>query len=384
MRALGQVSPGFEKLLPVFEEALTASHGAGCALNIRVDGKEVASLWGGEARPGVLWAESTSTILMSCTKALVSLIAAKFVSTGKLDLDLPVAEYWPEFAQAGKSKITVRQAMSHHAGLSALRKPLNRSDVLDWKKMVHALETSEPLFDSNGPHQYHAVTFGWLVGEILCRISGHPLRELIVREISQPLGIEAWIGIPENKLQATALMQESPENPLAPPMGSEHWAGLKKYELEAMTLGNAFPYGPITPTSGFNDSEIRMAEIGGAGGISSAPALAQIWSAAADAESVKLVNQLVIDDMTRVQSAGDPAIHMNPPYPTWGTGFMLSSEARRFLTAKSFGHDGFGGQVTFGDRENKVGFAFITNDMQTVNDNRANSLVDALREIIYN
>jgi CubicO group peptidase (beta-lactamase class C family) len=88
--------------------------------------------------------------------------------------------------------------------------------------------------------------------------------------------------------------------------------------------------------------------------------------------------------MTRVQSAGDPAIHMNPPYPTWGTGFMLSSEARRFLTDKSFGHDGFGGQVTFADRENKVGFAFITNDMQTVNDNRANSLVDALREIIYN
>lgn len=356
----------------------------GCALAIRVGGVEVASLWGGQAKPGKPWVEETMTVLMSCSKALVSLIAAKFVSEGILELDVPVSKYWPEFAQAGKAEITVRQLMSHHGGLSALDESLTRADVLNWDRMIEVLARSKPIFSPDGPHQYHAATFGWLVGEVLRRVSGQSLADLVQSQLSKPLGAEAWIGIIANRLDAVAELALSPENPAPPAIDSEHWSGVKRYEMLAMTLGAAFPYASITPNTGFNDPEVQMASIGGAGGISSAKSLAKIWSAAADAEPEKLVNQEVINDMTRPQSTGDPAIHMDPPYPAWGTGFMLNSEARMFLTENSFGHDGYGGQVTFADREYKVGFAFITNDIQTANDNRANELVLALRDILGN
>lgn len=380
MEVRGYVTPGFESLLPVFETALKNSHGRGCAFNLRVRGAEVASLWGGEARQGEKWLEHTSTVLFSCTKGLLSLIAAEFVELGLLDLDSPVSRYWPEFAQNDKAEITVRQVLSHHGGLSAVRQNLTRADALNWETMVEVLAASKTIFDPLGKHQYHAVTFGWLVGEILRRISGKSLSQLVQTRLAEKMNVEVWVGIPEEKLAGVAQLFASPDNP--PPPASDHWVGDRKYELLAMTLGDAFPSGPITENSGFNDPEVRMASIGGAGGIASAKSLAKIWSAAANAEPEKLFSVEIAKNMIQIQSEGDPAIHMDPPYPSWGTGFMLSSQARPFLTENSFGHDGFGGQVTYADIEHQVGFAFVTNDLQATKDQRANSLTFALREIL--
>ncbi|MEY2693699.1 MAG: hypothetical protein RL142_47 [Actinomycetota bacterium] len=378
----GYIHPDFSALEPVFADALRETPVGGAAFALRVGGKEVVNVWGGNADSGKPWVENTSTVIFSCTKGLVSLLAAKLVAEGKLDLDLPVAHYWPEFAQNGKSQITVRQAMSHHAGLSALRYPIEKADVLDWSRMVHHLEVAEPLFPADGPHQYHAVTFGWLVGEILHRVTGKTLGPLMQESISKPLSAEAWIGTPKSELGRVAELLNSPKNPPAITAEDPIWTGLKVYERDAMTLGNAFPMGLAEGEVGFNDPEIRMAEIGGAGGIATASALAKIWSAAAGAENYKFLNQETIDDMTVIQSTGLPAIPIDPPQANWGSGFMLSSEARSFLSNKSFGHDGFGGQVTFADVDAKVGFAFVTNDMQVQGDNRANSLVTALRKIL--
>ena len=378
----GYIHPNFSQFEELFEDALSETPVGGAALSIRVDGEEIVNLWGGNAAQNTPWLHDTSSVIFSCTKGLVSLLAAKLVSEGKLDLDLPVAHYWPEFAQGGKDRITVRQAMSHHAGLSALRYPIEKADVLDWSRMVHHLEVAEPLFPSDGPHQYHAVTFGWLVGEILHRITGKTLGPLLQSELTSPLGASAWIGIPASEQSNVARLLNSPKNPPAPTADDPIWTGLKVYERDAMTLGNAFPMGLAEGDVGFNDPEIQRAEIGGAGGIATASALSKIWSAAAGAENYKFLNQETIDDMTEVQSSGIPAIPIDPPQATWGTGFMLSSEARGFLSNKSFGHDGFGGQVTFADVDAKVGFAFITNDMQVQGDNRANSLVTALRKLL--
>ncbi|MEY4398307.1 MAG: hypothetical protein RLZ53_883 [Actinomycetota bacterium] len=377
----GHIDSRFKTLEPLFADAVAKSHDGGAALSVRVDGVEVINVWGGSDGKGSPWQENTSSVIFSCTKGLVSLLAAKLVTEGKLQLDLPVAHYWPEFAQNGKGAITVRQAMSHHAGLSAFRYPLEKEDVVDWSRMVHHLEVAEPIFPANGPHQYHAVTFGWLVGEILHRITGKSLGPLFQEALASPLNANAWIGLPKSELGQVARLLNSPVNPEAPAFDDPIWNGVKAYERDAMTLGNAFPMGLSEGDEGFNDPEIRMAEIGGAGGIGTASALSKIWSAAAGAENYTFLNQETIDDMTKLQSTGQPAIPIDPPQANWGTGFMLTSDHRKFLTTKSFGHDGFGGQVTFADVDAKLGFAFITNDLQTEREHRADSLVSELRRL---
>lgn len=378
----GFIDPQFQSLESLFADAVSKSHSGGAAFSLRVDGREVVNLWGGNAAAGKPWTQSTSSVIFSCTKGLVSLLAGHLVSQGKLDLDAPVADYWPEFAQNGKELITVRQAMSHHAGLSALRYPLEKADVLDWQRMVHHLEVAKPLFPAHGPHQYHAVTFGWLVGEILHRITGKTLGPLFRDTISAPLGADAWIGVPEGQLPSVAKLLNSPSNPPGLSKDDPIWTGLKAYERDAMTLGNAFPLGLAGHDEGFNDPEIQKAEIGGAGGIATASALSKIWSAAAGCEDLFIIDEASIEDMTTLQATGQPAIAIDPPQANWGTGFMLNSDHRQFLSGKSFGHDGFGGQVTFADVDAKVGFAFITNDLQVEREYRADSLVSQLKRLL--
>lgn len=384
MEIFGKVATGFEKVQDAFNEALEHSHGKGCALSIRQDGSEVVNLWGGHAEVERLWERETPSIIFSSTKGLLSILAGMLVDQGKLDLDATVASYWPEFAQKGKDLTTVRQALSHKAGLSALTEALNLDQVLHWETMVEKLESAQPIFTPGQGHQYHAITFGWLIGEILHRASGLGLRALFEKLIKDPLGVDAWIGASDEALIKAAHLYPSPDNPLSIPESSEHWAGIRKYELTAMTLGNAFPAELSGDNTGFNDDRVRKAEIGGAGGLASAEALATIWSATvSDYEKVRLLSDEVIADMSVVQSSGMPNISMDPPFPSWGSGFMLSTERRHFLTDRSFGHDGFGGQVTFADPTHKIGFAFITNDLQTENDDRAELLVRVLRETLH-
>ena len=384
-RVQGFASSGFETLKPVFADVLAKSHGRGAAFSLHVGGEHVLSLWGGTAREGVPWQASTPSVIFSCSKGLVSLVAGQLVSKGRLVLDAPVAHYWPEFAQNGKETITVRQLMSHHAGLSALETSLSPADVVDWSRMVEVLAAARPIFDPNGPHQYHAVTFGWLVGEVCSRVTGVDFAGLFQQRIAGPLEVDAWFGVPASRQGEVAELYPSPDDAPAPAFDDPHWDGIRRFERDAMTLGNAFPYGLVAPGVGFNNSEIQRAPIPGAGGIASAEALSKIWSAAAGQHpEVQILDAETIADMRREQAAGDPAIHMEPPYPRWGTGFMLTSDTRDFLTADSFGHDGFGGQVTFADPEYGVGFAFITNDLQTSGDERAAKLVRTLRRLLVN
>jgi CubicO group peptidase (beta-lactamase class C family) len=150
-----------------------------------------------------------------------------------------------------------------------------------------------------------------------------------------------------------------------------------------MTLGTAFPERPAAPGEGFNSDVVRAAEVPGAGGVASAQALATIWSATVSGdEAVRLLDDEIIRDMTRERSGGEPALPFPPPWPRWGSGFMLGSAARPFLTGSSFGHDGAGGQVAFADPVHEVGFAYLTNDMQAADDHRGVELVEVLRDVL--
>jgi CubicO group peptidase (beta-lactamase class C family) len=388
----GDVAAGFEPLVEAFAQVLAASDGHGGALHVRLDGQVVADLWGGHAvhggdalRRGVdqLWQSDTPSVIFSCTKGLVSILIGELVREGRLDLDAPVSAYWPEFDHHDKGSMPVRWLLSHRAGLPAVRQELELADVVDWERMVGLLAEERPLLPPGEIHQYHAVTFGWLAGEIIRRITGTGVAEFFVERIAEPLGVAAWIGIPEAELPRVAQLYSTSPPPEPLPLPPDADPALASINEKAMTLGSAFPVDFAEENAGFNSDEVRRAVIPGAGGIATAPALATIWSATvSNAETIRLLDDEVIADMSREQSAGQPAVPLPGPWQRWGTGFMLSSEARPFLSDASFGHDGAGGQVSFADPEYKVGFAYLTNDLQRSDDKRGVLLVKVLRDLL--
>jgi CubicO group peptidase (beta-lactamase class C family) len=379
----GDVVPGFEPLGEAFGNALAASHGHGGALHVRVDGKVVADLWGGKATADRPWQSDTPSVIFSCTKGLISILAGELVREGRLDLDAPVSAYWPEFDRHGKGAMPVRWLFTHRAGLPAVRDDLQLADVVNWDRMVELLAEEEPLLPPGGVHQYHALTFGWLAGEIICRIVGKGVNEFFAERITEPLGIDAWIGMPDPELPRVAQLYVASAAPEALPLPPDIDPELAALNERAMTLGSALPADVCAENTGFNSDELRRAVIPGAGGIATASALATIWSATvSEVEKIRLLSDEVIADMSREQSAGKPAVPLPGPWGRWGTGFMLSSEARPFLTDTSFGHDGLGGQVAFADPTHKVGFAYLTNDLQRVEDRRGILLVEALHDLL--
>lgn len=382
----GTVGPGLEAVRDAFAEAFVGKPEMGAALAIRHRGRVVADLWGGLAdrRDGTPWGPDTVSVIFSCTKGLMSVLAARLVQEGRLDPEAPVAEYWPEFATAGKEHARVADLLDHRAGLSAPRIPLTPEQITDWDLVTARLAAQEPLWEPGTAYAYHAITHGWLVGELVRRVTGlspgRYFRELIV----DPLGVDAWIGLPPALHERVAHMVVGPtlarltaDQEAAAPRDAPDWLGL------AMTLGGALPRELVGDGTGFNDPRIREAEVPGAGGIASARALAAIWSATVvETDGVRLLDDATLAAATVPRSEGEPFFPVPGPWPRWGLGLQLDSEARRYLTPAGFGHDGAGGQVAFADPETGVGFAFLTNQMEAIDDVRATRIVDALRDAL--
>lgn len=379
----GSVKPGFEPLAIAFERAFKGRPAMGASLHVLVGGECVADLWGGvaDARNGRAWVKDTPTTIFSCTKGLVSILAARLVQEGRLDYDAPVSRYWPEFAAAGKDGVTVGQALAHQAGLSAPRTDLSEDDIVDWDRVTAILAAQEPLWPLGTGYQYHALTHGWLAGEIIRRVTGMSVGAYFRELITAPLGVDAWIGLPDALADKPAHIQVS--QPLIDLWAAEAGKPGPNWPYKAMTLGNALPVDLVSEQGGFNKQRIRAAEIPGAGGIASAEALATIWSAAVTpTRGVRLLDTPVIAEATRTQSQGVAVFGGDPPYSRWGYGFQLDSEARRYLADGCFGHDGAGGQVGFADPARQIGFGFVTNWMMGPEDERATGIISALRSIV--
>ncbi len=379
----GSVEPGFEPLADAFALGFADRPQMGAGLHVRVDGKTVVDLWGGvaDARSGRAWTKDTPTTVFSCTKGLVSVLAARLVQDGRLDYDAPVSQYWPEFAVAGKDKVTVGQALAHKAGLSAPRADLSEDDIVDWDRVTAILAAQEPLWPLGTGYQYHALTHGWLAGEIIRRATGMSVGQYFSELITAPLGADAWIGLPDALADRPAHIRVS--QPLIDLWAEESKKPQPNWPYKAMTLGHALPVDLVSETGGFNKHRIRAAEIPGAGGIASAEALAAIWSAVVTpTEGVRLLDDAVIAEATRPQSQGEPVFGGEPPFSRWGYGFQLDSEARRYLGDGCFGHDGAGGQVGFADPRHRIGFGFVTNWMMGPEDRRATTVIEALRKLV--
>ncbi len=383
---LDLVAPGYEPVADAFAKAFEEFPQMGGALSVLVDGTPVVEGWGGlaDTRDGSPWRQDTATVVFSCTKGIMSILVAKLVEDGCLRYDAPVATYWPEFAAEGKEAITVREILSHRSGLSAPRRPFTTAQMLAWDPIVEGLAAQEPLWEPDSAYAYHAITHGWLIGEVMRRVTGKMPGELLRETIAEPLAADLWLGLdPALEPRVAHLTVGSTladlvavQDAEAAAAGGIDWPG------QAMTLGGALPRALVTPDGGFNAPAAHEAQIPGAGGIATARGLATAWSATVTTTAgVRLVGDGVLDEAAAVQTEGAPFYPAPAPWPRWGMGFQLDSQARHYLGVGSIGHDGAGGQVAFGDREHGVGFAFVTNQMEAI-DHRATRIVDALGAVL--
>ena len=211
----GFCDPRFQGVRDAFAENFERRNEYGAAVSVYLEGIPVVDLWGGHAdrersRP---WTRDTIANLFSTTKGLSAICAHRLVDQGLLDLDSPVALYWPEFAQAGKDHIRVRQLLNHRAGLPAIHRPLPDAAMFDWSAMTTALAAEEPWWIPGTRHGYHAITYGWLVGEVVRRVTGKTLGRYFHDEIAAPLGLDLHIGLDAKEDSRCASMIQSPRPP---------------------------------------------------------------------------------------------------------------------------------------------------------------------------
>ncbi|MGO4679723.1 serine hydrolase domain-containing protein [Microbacterium sp. 2MCAF23] len=377
----GTAEGGYEEVAEAFADAFVGRPTMGAGLTVRVDGRRVVHLWGGVAdeQRATSWDEDTASVIFSCTKGVMSVLIARLVQEGLLDYEQPVARYWPEFAAASKADVTVAELLAHRAGLSAFRRALTLDQALDWSFVTAALAAQEPLWAPGTGYAYHAITHGWLAGELVRRATGQLPGGYLAR-MAEAWSDGIWIGLPDAQRSRIAHLQASESQREA---GRQLEAAESPWTPRAMTLGGAFPAALVTPGSGFNDPGVQAAQIPGAGGIATTDALSAFWSATVtETDGVRLIDDAVLDQALIPMSAGEPVFPTDGPWPRWARGFQLDSEARRYLGEASFGHDGAGGQVAFADRDARVGFAFVTNWMEAGADDRATNIVDALRRSV--
>src|SRR6266851_8960211 len=196
-RIEGSCDPRFERAKAAFAENFALRHEYGAAVAITIDGKPVVDLWAGHADKArtLPWTRDTIVNVFSATKGLTAICAHRLVDQGRLDLDAPVASYWPEFAQTGKDHIRVRQLLNHRAGLPALRQKQPDDALFDWDVMTAALAAEEPWWVPGTKHGYHALTIGFLIGELMRRITGKSVGAYFRDEVAKPLGLDSHIGL---------------------------------------------------------------------------------------------------------------------------------------------------------------------------------------------
>lgn len=387
----GTCDPKFAGVREAFAENFAERREIGASVAVMVDGQIVVDLWGGSAdRRGTRpWKRDTLANVYSTTKGITAICAHRLVDKGELDLDAPVAKYWPEFAQAGKGDMPVRYLLGHRAGLPAVSKPLPDEALYSWEAMTGALAEQEPWWKPGESHGYHAITYGWLVGELIRRITGKSVGRYFREEIAGPLSLDFWIGLPASEHERVARMAQA--KPSEAPDSGER-AGqpnLMRMMMENPTgiTARAFANPMSLARPGVvNTPEWRQAELPAANGHATARSLATLYGALAAGGVLGRTRVLSPESIGRCsaeQSRGpDEVLQVSTRF---GLGFMLPQEHRstRFgPNDGAFGHPGAGGSLGYADPEARVGFGYVMNHMgfSLIVDPRPAALIDALYE----
>jgi CubicO group peptidase (beta-lactamase class C family) len=360
----GTCDARFQSVKDAFAQNFADFGEVGAAIAVVVDGRTVVDLWAGHADAALKrpWQRDTIANVYSTTKGITAICAHRLADQGKLDIDAPVATYWPEFAQAGKGEMPVRYLLSHRAGLPAIRQILPPGSAYHWETMTSALAAEQPWWEPGTKHGYHALTFGYLVGEVVRRISGLSLGTYLRKEIAEPLGLDFHIGLAEQHDARTAELLPMP----LPELGEDNPIAKALSDPQSMTF-KAFANPPDLMVPGtVNTRAWRAAELPAANGHGNARSLARLYGALARGGELDGVRVLSSDSIERArveQSYGEDSVLFGLP-SRFGLGFMLDLPENRIAPQGDiFGHPGAGGSIGFADPAAGVGFGYVMNKM---------------------
>ncbi|WP_433761826.1 serine hydrolase domain-containing protein [Nocardia sp. CA-135398] len=383
----GVVASGFEAVREVFAANFAERGDVGAAVTVYRNGQPVVDLWGGLADPEGErpWERDTMQLVYSATKGVTATVAHLLAQRGELDLDAPVARYWPEFAAADKGDIPVRWLLTHQAGLAALDKPVPLADALAWEPMVQALAAQTPNWQPGTAHGYHGRTFGWLVGEVVRRATGRTVGRILAEDIAGPFGIDFFIGLPESERHRVSRLVFAPKIDLAT-VPDELIPAEFRPMVAAMRDPQALVNRAFEVTDpadiDYNDPAVHAAEIPSSNGIGTARGLARLYATTiGEVDGTRLLTAATRAAATREQTAGIDRVLMLPN--RYATGYMLPTEGFPLGGPNAFGHAGRGGSLAFADPDTDIAFAYVTNYIiEGVPDLRARNLVDAMTNAI--
>lgn len=372
----GFVAPGYEPVAEAFAQNFVQREELGAAFAATRDGELVVDLWGGVAdgATGRPWQEDTLQVIFSQTKALVAICLLMLVEREQLELEQPVSRHWPEFAAAGKLAVTVQELVTHTARLPAIATPIAVDDVADDRRMAQLLAAQPQFADPRAGRVYHALTYGWLCGELIRRVDGRSVGRFFADEVAAPLGLEVFIGLPPeherrvSRLEVAATWGASPVFD-ARRLAEDELLGLV-WSNPPVWRGDALPW---------NTPAYHAAEIPGAGGIATARSLAVLYGSL----ERLLAPETLRRGRTELERRHEPLL--DEPQ-SFGVGFELQGAAGPFgPVPEAFGHTGAGGSVHGAWPGHRVGFSYAMNRMrddQPDGDQRPRALLSALAECV--
>jgi CubicO group peptidase (beta-lactamase class C family) len=383
----GEVAAGFESVADEVARITGDSLESGGALAVYLDGRLVIDVWFGDAGPSRPWTQDTACVMLSASKGLVALCMQILVDRQALDVDMPVAVYWPEFAEEGKEGILVRHLLTHSAGMLTFPRywevigPGGR-ELADWSAMTRHLASAPAAWAPGTAVKYTPLTFGYLLGELIRRVDGRSIGRFVAEELAVPLSLDLWIGVPDSVQDRVATL--IPEDPAE----NARWARIEdRADRRARDLvregreldPDAAPYaglfiGPDQPGSRghlarlLNDPLLRAAEIPACNAIATARSLGRLYAALSldgALDGVRLVSA------SSTESFADPSPSRRPAADGFGLGYMTlpmrtlarPGDLQVRPGASTIGHSGAGGALGFADRDNRLAFAFLKNRM---------------------
>lgn len=376
----GFVQPDFAEVIPVLR-SIIGSYGGGAGVCAYFRGRCVVDLWGGTKDPsGAPWQRDTMAPSFSTTKGIASTLLHMMVDRGLLRYDDRVAVYWPEFAQAGKERITIRQVLSHQSGLYHIRQMIDHADrMLDWEHMIAAIERTPPIHPPGERTGYHGLTYGFLVGEILRRVTGKPFPELVRSELAEPLRLDGmYIGAPNEALPRTAQLMWPRFGIFGPQLlalegslgGTALMQGSRVLGMALRLFGLQLDLESIIDALAprginafdFGSPETLRAAIPAANGLFTARSLAKTYAALAnngELEGVRLLSPKTLGRATRIQDA--TAHRLVIPWDMrWRLGYHGVATTAG-VPRRAFGHFGFGGSGAWADPKRNLSVALIVN-----------------------
>jgi CubicO group peptidase (beta-lactamase class C family) len=378
----GTVAEGFEPVREAFVRNFDALGERGAAVAVYRHGRKVVDLWGGtrDVDGTEPWEQGTAHVVHSATKGVAAAVLLLLHQRGQVDLDAPVGVYWPEFKARGKEAVLVRHVLSHRAGVPVLDRPLTPAEAADPARTAEAVAGQAPVWQPGTDHGYHAHTYGWLVGELVRRITGRGVGDWIADEIAGPLGADLWVGLPDARRDRVGRSGR-----VAPP---ETESSLRMRPKRSVAEAYADPasltsraFAAITPHPDDNDPAYRAAALPASNGIATAEALARFYaSLIGDVDGrARLFTPATVELARAEESSGaDRVLVVGTRF---GLGWMLHGTASPLLGPGSFGHPGRGGPLGFADPESGIAFGYVTNGFRkTVTaDPRAQALVRGVR-----